>query len=427
MFEKAGFCRVSLLPRRAPGMPIELHMNGSGDPPDLLALQDEWYQDVIISDLGRLMREGIEWVGSLPDGGQARASLSGRELYVLGPHGDLNGFVSTPRLVLGEEHVVLCIPDRLEDVSAAIAETGGPAPALLKSDNGVPPGWVGLRGVIPHRPIAPSVDGDILDALRPLADVEIVLEGGIRIERQTWLDGFPPRIRLRGDTNAINTVTIDGREATVGSDGTYVVPGWDSPGEHSVWCMSGSRAYAIRSGTEEWEPWDAYTWSLGEFDTSRPESRPSICGVLVLPPQPARSDCRAVVVPASNPVLIGANPGEIITCTCRDDVRTGFCVVVTWFEPVWAIPVVVRGCDKRTSRVLLIGAPKPVAEPARQPRVHARRIRLDRDRRPRSRVWCRAILAASWKGLKTDPSSVEVAALWTAYKRYAKALRRSWR
>src|SRR6202042_2735164 len=60
VFEKGGYCRVSLLPRRAPGMPLEFAVTGSGNPPELLALQDEWYQDVPLPNIGRLLSEGIE-------------------------------------------------------------------------------------------------------------------------------------------------------------------------------------------------------------------------------------------------------------------------------------------------------------------------------------------------------------------------------
>ena len=86
-----------------------------------------------------------------------------------------------------------------------------------------------------------------------------------------------------------------------------------------------------------------------------------ICGVLVRPPRVARSDGRAIVFPASNPVLIGARPGEIEICTPRSDVRVGLCVGFPWFEPIWAIPANALHCDKRTARVLLIGSPQPVA------------------------------------------------------------------
>ena len=429
VFEKAGFCRVSLLPRRAAGMPVELAVTGSGDPPELLALQDEWYQDVVLPNLERLLRQGIEWAGSLPEGRRVRSSLSGRELYVLASHGAINGFVSAPRLILGEEHVVLCVAERLSEVRAAIALTGSPEPTLLNSDSGIPSGWAGLRGVVPRRPIAPSPAGDILDALRPLAEVEIALDGGIRIDRQTWLSGFPPSVRLRGDTSTIGEVTIDGHDATLSADGGCAVPGWDSPGEHSVWCTSDSRTYAIRGGAEDWESWDAYTWSLGELGAGGTQSRPAICGVLVRPPRAARSDGRAIVVPASNPVLIGAGPEEIEICTPRSDVRAGLCIGFPWFEPIWAIPADALHCDKRTARVLLIGSPQPVAEGEQQPsaRPGERRARFHRGRTRGAYAWYEAILTAGRKGLQTEPSRAEIADLWKTYKRCAKALRRSWR
>jgi hypothetical protein len=429
VFENAGFCRVSLLPRRDPGMPGECSVLGSGDPPEFLALQEEWYEDVVLPDAGRLLREGVEWAAALSVGQQARWSLSGREIYVLGRHSELNGFVSAPRLILGEEHVVLCIAERLSEVHAAIALTGSLEPTLLNFDSGIPAGWAGLRGVIPRTPIAPSPTGDILDALRPLAEVKIALEGGIRIDRQTWLNGFPPGVRLRGDTSTIGAVTIDGHDATLGADGCYTVPGWDSPGEHSVWCTSGSRTYGIRGGAEDWEPWDAYTWSLGEVGADGTQSRPAICGVLVRPPRAARSDGRAIVVPASNPVLIGAGPGEIEVCTLRSDVRAGLCIGFPWFEPIWAIPADAPHCDKRTARVLLIGSPEPVAEGEQQPsaRPGERRARFHRVRTRGAYPWCEAILTAGRKGLQTEPSRAEIADLWKAYKRSAKALRRNWR
>jgi hypothetical protein len=429
VFEKAGFCRVSLLPRRAPGMPSEFPVTGSGNPTELLALQDEWYQDVLLSDIEHLLREGIEWVGTLPGGRTARLSLSGRNLYVLARHDELNGFVSTPRLVLGEEHVVFCVVSRLPEVRAAIALTESPEPTVLNSDTGIPAGWVGLRGVLPRKPVASSLGGDILDALRPLAEVKIALSGGIRIDRQTWLSGFPPTIRLLGDASAIGTITIDGQAATLAADGGYVATGWDSPGEHSVWCTIGSRTYAIRGGAEEWESWDAYAWSLGELSNgyATTESRAAICGVVVRPPRVARSDCRSTVVAASNPVLIGARPGEIAFCTPREDVRARFCVGFPWFDPVWAIPADVLHCDKHTARVVLIGPLCPVGRDD-QPRTRGG------GRAPRKRAlawgthpWCTAILAASRKGLQTEPAGAEVAELWRDYKRCAKALRKGWR
>lgn len=425
VFEKAGFCRVSLLPRRAAGMPIEFAVEGAGSPPELQALQDEWYQDVMLPEIGRLLSEGIEWAGALPGGATGRLSLSGRGIFVLARHGELNGFVTTPRLILGEEHVVLCVAERLPDVRAAIALTESPEPTELDSDSGVPAGWVGLRGVRPKKPVAPSPGGDIIDALRPLPDVEISLAGGIRIDRQTWLSGFPPTIELLGDASTLGVVTIDGQEATRSPEGGYVAPGWDSAGDHTVWCTSNSRKYAIRSAAEVWEPWDAYAWSLGEPTASGTQSRPAICGVLVRPPQVARSGSRPTVVAASNPILIGARPGEISVCTPRGDVRAGLCVGFPWFEPIWAIPADALHCDKRTARVLLIGSPVAVDRGDQSNRNDGGGAAQRRALASGSRVWCEAICAAGRKGLQTEPSRVEIADLWKGYKRYAKALRRA--
>jgi hypothetical protein len=428
VFEKAGFCRVSLLPRRSPGMPIEFSVIGSGDPPELLALQDEWYQDVLLPDLGRLLKEGIEWTGALPDDRAARLSLSGRDLYVLARHDELNGFVSTPRLVLGEEHVVLCTAGRLPEVSAAIESTESPDPAVLTSDCGIPTGWVGLRGVLPRKPISPSVDSDILNALRPLAEVEIALGGGIRIGRQTWLSGFPPNVRLRGDTSTIGALMIDDHVASLSSGGAYVTPGWDSPGEHFIRCTSTSRTFTIQSGAEQWESWDAYAWSLGESSDVTTQLRPAICGVFVRPPKAARADSRPTVVPASNPVLIGAQPGEIDIGIPRMDVRAGLCVCFPLFEPVWAMPADPLHCDKRASRVLLIGSLLPVAEGVQLPGTQAAGVApRGRDQGWRVHQWCTAILTASRKGLLPEPTRIDVAELWKGYKRRAKSLRRGWR
>ncbi len=426
VFEKAGFCRVSLLPRRAAGMPAEFAVEGSGSPPELQALQDEWYQDVMLPDIGRLLSEGIDWAGALPGGTAGRLSLSGRGIFVLARHGELNGFVTTPRLVLGEEHVILCVTDRLPDVRAAIALTESPEPTELNSDSGVPDGWVGLRGVRPRKPVAPSPGGDIIDALKPLPDVEIVLNGGIRIDRQTWLSGFPPTVELLGDTSTLGMVTIDGQEAMQSTEGGYIAPGWDSPGEHTVWCTSASLTYSIQSGAEAWEPWDAYVWSLGELTASGTQSRPAICGVLVRPPRVARSDSRPTVVAASNPILIGARPGEVVVCTPRGDVRAGLCVGFPWFEPIWAIPANALHCDKRTARVLLIGPPVAVDRGNQQSSgSDSGRAARRRSLTWESHAWCEAICAAGRKGLLTEPSRVEIADLWKGYKRYAKVLRRA--
>ena len=420
-YEKAGFCRISLLPRRAADFPATLEVPTGDALSAFVVLQDEWYQDVIPEHLGTLLKEGIEWDVQLPDGRYVRWSLGGRPLYVLGHHDRLSGFVATQRLTIGEEHVVLCLDERLQEVKEAIDLTGSPPAIELNENNGLPHGWIGLRGVLPRKPVPSSPEGSILDLLRPLADVNISFEGGIRIDRRAWLHGYPPQIRLRGDTSSENSPLIDGTLAVVTPNGCYETDGWDSPGEHSVWCPSASRSYIIRDVAEAWEPWNAYTWSLGTFAGTRGAIAASICGALVRPPVEESLARRSTVVPASNRVILGANPGEIETCPIRRDLRAARCVGFPSFDPVWALPLDPMRSSKRTDRVLLIGDPRPVGSwstrhPTGKPKtaLHLNNVRS----------WCSAIRMAGRKGLTTEPSGSAIVGIWRDYKKQAKAISR---
>jgi len=422
-FEKAGFCKVSLMPRRGPGMPDAISVSGSGMPPDLNALQDDWYQDVFLADCGRMLREGIEWSGANADERHLRWSLSGREIFVLAHHDSLSGFVNRPRLVLGDDQIVLCTVELLPEVLNMVALTGSPLPFLLDADSGIPAGWIALRGVVPRVPIASSTEVSIFDTLRPLADLEIRLVGGIRIERQTWLHGFPPSICIMGDAAQIGSVFIDDCQADGSPDGGYVTPGWDSIGDHRVWCATESKTYHIRAGVEDWEGWDAYVLSLGENGRSS-GSVSAICGAFVRPPRSARSDSRAFIVPASNPILLGANPGEIVVCYLRADVHLKQCIGFPWFDPVWAVPADPPHCDRASARILFLGATTPSAYRVGRTDKTAspRRIRLT-DSGVRS--WCSTVQTAGKKRLSIEPNDPPLVDLWTTYKRRAKALWRT--
>jgi hypothetical protein len=416
--EHGGFCQVFLLPRRDASLPEQLTVNKHEGPVSLIALQENWYQDILLPDLASLLQGGIEWEAHIAEGHFARWSLSGRELFVLTQHAQVSGFVSTPRLLLGECHVVLCMEHRAADVRRAINATGSPTPIEFGADLGTPPGWMGFRDVIPRVPVTPSAEGDILDALCPQPDVDIILDSGIRVGRSTWLAGFPPRIRLRGDPSASSGVWIDGKLAALSSDQVaYVAEDWDRPGDHQAFCDGKVASYSLADGHEAWEPWEAYRWSLGELATADAPTRPAICGALALPPQGRQMLSgkevrhRAVVVPVSNPMLLGAAPGQVYACSVRADLRTRTCTAFPPFRPIWALPADPLHCDKRSMRILLVGETHGPAEntPGGRRDVGG---------------WYSAILAASRKGLLTDPDSPEVAAVWKAYKSLARALRR---
>jgi hypothetical protein len=276
-------------------MPEEIEVSGAGESPlTLSALHEAWYQDVIPADAGSALRNGATWYADRPEG-RLQWMLSGRDLYVLGPRDELSGYVSAPRLVLEDQHTVLCIAELREQVLALLQQCCVTAPASINPEDGLPPGWVGFRGVCPTRSLPPSPTPDILDALRPAPDVQISLRGGIRLQYFQWLIGFPPAIRLVGAaSDAQLSVTIDGQTAVRQTGGAFTAPGWDKPGDHLVACGALTRSYSLVAPPDSWESWAAYSQS-GNL---------AICGAAVgiMSPAAVRP---SIVVAASNLLLLG--------------------------------------------------------------------------------------------------------------------------
>src|SRR5205807_10608612 len=129
-----------------------------------------------------------------------------------------------------------------------------------------------------------------------------------------------------------------------------------------------------------------------------------------------------------NPILIGANPGDVEFCRTRSGVRTSVAVGFPAFTPVWALPPDALHCDKRVSRILLLGNPAACAPQEVQSNgmlTITRRAR--REHAERLRTWCSMIHDAGRKGLQTDPNTAEISVLWKEYKRMAKRIWRNLR
>lgn len=422
-FAKGGFCRVSLLPRRGDEMPPNMVVSGSGGPLELFEMQDDFYEEVVPPRLGDLLAQGVAWE-SVTNGGQRYSwALGGREVYVLSAQPHFSGYLNTQRLILNEKHVVLCLAARQDEVLAAIAETGSPMPAVLGSDSGAPENWIALRDVVPRLVVQASQNGDILDCLRPLPEAQLSLEGGIRLEGNSWLAGFPPQIRVRGDHASVTSLFIDGHGATADATGAFVANGWDAIGEHVVAAFVGRRTYSIEGEREDWQAWTAHSWSLGEEAGVDELQRPSICGALVQAPIATTAAGRAIVVPSSNAILIGAVPGEIEICRPHSDSLNKLCIGFPNFEPVWAIPVTALRCDKRTSRVICLRpGPNEIVQSSPGRAQHG--PGPDRRHDHAQRAWSAAILAAAHKGLAVNPREQLVVNLWKAYRDRARALSR---
>jgi hypothetical protein len=394
-FDRFGFCAVGLLPVRTEEIDNEVDVKSRGISLRLVS-QEDWYQDLLFDNIGDLLRQGLELKGLLAEQRPARWLLTGRNVYVLASHPRASGFVSTPRLTLGRSHVVLCVVEQLHQVEATLNEAGCQKYTKLDQSHGVPTGWVGLRGVSPTKAIPLELGSDPFYAIKPAPDIDIELEGGVRLRNSVWLKGYPPQIKLLGESNGAVKILIDGKEAQQTVEGSLVVDGYDISGEHSVYChgLSCSRSYSIEDPPDSWQQWPAY-----HFDQA------DICGPLVLPTAEAASG-PAFTVPMTNPLLLGAEPGQIFWCSQRK--------VVHWkgfvpFDVVWALPAQPLICDKKTARILQF-ADTPV--------------RTSKTRVNSGLSWCNAILDASRKGLQIENGSANSTARWREYKKVARDIRR---
>ncbi len=137
------------------------------------------------------MRTGEERYADTKDG-RLRWSLAGRDLYILGNSDEWNGLVSRPRLVLGDEHAVLCTEELILQAEELLQESCGKVLDCLTHDDGMPAGWVAYQPVVPTKPLPLGHTAHFLDPLRPSPDIEIALRGGIRLHYSQWLAGYPP-------------------------------------------------------------------------------------------------------------------------------------------------------------------------------------------------------------------------------------------
>ncbi len=410
---------MTLLPRRRVGLPEECAISTeNGGSLNLVALEDEWYQDVTPDDIGSLLRVGAVWTHQ--ETGQEWV-LAGREIFVLAAGTAHRGFVSCPRLTLGHEHAVLCTMSMFAVIESALQKAGCIKWTKFGADDGAPPGWILVgdtdrsgrpRGVVPTTAVPMEEGSDILNVLRPLPEIEISLEGGVPLGYSSWLAGYAPAIRIIGDAQHAQKVLIDGKEATVGNDGVCFAPGWDEAGPHQVWCSNMSRSYSLIQPERTWDPWPAYVF----HSPSGGGDRVAICGPLVRPLttgytlREVTNRFEADDVLRSNPILLGAVPGQVFVAVSRRDVRSAYYIAFPPFDPVWALPAQPLRCDKTAHRILLVGdggAP-------------GNWVGQDSTRNAAVLEWCRLILDASRKRLSVEP--VAAGDLWLTYRQFARSL-----
>lgn len=400
-------CRVSLLPSRTADLDEEIEVNGPNGMEAWSACQDEWFSDIYPANIGLLLEKGGEWEALHKGEIQLRWVLSSREIYVLAPSSTISAFVSAPRLILGEDHVVLCTKLQKNFVKDALTNARCSEPSVISGNNGVPTGWVLFHSVCPTCPVEHEKEAGIFNILRPIHDLEIILKGGIRITHSIWINGYPPQICIRGAMDDKIEVKIDGKVALADANGNYTVENWDSPGRHQVFCGGVTQSYELVDGLHEWEGFEAFSYC------PTPEKIGgkylSICGPIV-----AVNDgtSEAVLNPSCNALLLGATPGQLAIYPWQYDTRASEYLAIADFPVTWTLPANPFQCDKSISYVKLVSA-KGVES--------AHNSTFSRDE---ILQWSYAILNASRRRLRIEPDTGKAKMIWAEYKKVA---RRLWR
>jgi hypothetical protein len=409
LFGRGGDVKLNLVADRREHMPDEVEVSLTQGKLLLTRHQENCYEPVSLSEASSALHDGVEWRGR-SGSCQFRWILSRRELHVLA-EGDVSGlypFGSTARLQLNARHVVLAALSLRDGVLAALSEVGCATLEMYDETTlGVPAGWLLFRNVIPTHAVPMRDGADILNALCPLPDVEPHFVGGIHLERDTWLFGHPPQIRLTGDLSGVE-IKLDGQPVIVGSDSSVSAPEWDAEGDHQLWFGGQTQTYTLRTIEENWERWPAIDFGMGA----------TICGASIDSSYGSRGS-HQVIVPATNPLLIGATPGDVYYCHRRNDLRLQTYLTCVPFQPVWALPSDPAHADRGSARLLLLRAVAPL--------LPANRKNVNQSRRPEIQRWVSVLNSASKKRLRIEPDNEDSASLWLRYRVAAKQLRRSLR
>ena len=292
-----------------------------------------------------------------------------------------------PRVLIGQENVVLCRSAEATTVQHCASATGSD-PLIEVKGPGIPEGWHCFRGYWPTHPANFADVGDIFLALNPHPDASIQLSGGIASAHGRWVLGAPPVVRVLGAVPGQGELTIDDNPAMQSSDQGWIAPGWDALGTHTVRFAGLSRTYEMAEIDEDWPTWA----TVGEAAFS-------VCGARVS----AETGVQALAITGGPYWILGAAAGDLVLA--RRSVQA-VSIATPSFPPVWALPPI--GAGRQSSAIALahrIPPSPPTAACSRKEIV----------------LWCQLLRAAG------APLGSSEKILWREYRKLVRSLRRKWR
>lgn len=375
---------LSVLLSRADGMPECLDVRVGDERLSLYAIEEKLFEPIQPSNTDFV---GMGFSAEVDGEPIRRWVRTPRDLHAFSHRPGVSGFASVPRVLIGQENVVLCKTELAAVVQKCASATGSDPPVEVGGP-GVPDGWQCLRGYRPRQPADFGEVEDIFLALNPLPDAALELTGGIDTDRRKWVIGAPPLIRALGVPPGPGDLTIDGIEATQSPDEGWTAPGWDSLGTHTIRLAGLSRTYEIARIDEAWPSW-----------TTAEDTAFSACGARVS----AADGRRALAIQGGPFWLVGAVAGDL---EFAQRTANGFSIAAPPFRPVWAVSPV--GPGRRPPARML---------------PHRSRPRLPAALRSGAEVlhWC-SLLRGTRAPLDPDEKD-----LWRQYRKLARSLRRKWR
>lgn len=234
----------------------------------------------------------LPWTSELLDGELRLAGAdefqwlrSARQVHLFVQDPNEPELISASTARAGIAHTLICRSGDAEAVRLAARSTGSPDLQAHEHWHGIPDGWRVLSGFTPIHAAAPPLAAG-LRTLDPGEGLEIGFDGGLVLRGRVYAAGHPPRILILPAPGAAS-VTIGGQPAALSPDGSWIAPGWDTPGQHIVDVIPGpSVSYEIAADpwlSGGWDFWDAHPKRFAD-GAREPWARARICGAFIRGP-----------------------------------------------------------------------------------------------------------------------------------------------
>jgi hypothetical protein len=353
---------------------------------------------------------GTSWFGPLPTtlakevfgtglslrNGRYTLHMAGSRVVPFEKNDELGGWVSCPRVVPGQEHMVLCHSTLARRVEERLRRTAQPGWAPAPGTSGLPPSWVCFRRVYVGSQTSAEVEDGELDCLVPHWRAGISFTGGLKIAGATWLLGGEPVVTVTASEGRPAPVLLDGESAGSSAGGSLVLDLAElglAAGEHEIAAGEQRRSfYLVRSGYGESRT--AAVYRLGhalrreegaflpsslaaqELPTAgeEPAGLISVVGATVsgAPEDVPDPILEALRIPRGyrRYAILGSRPGEVVEyepgaatpywISKEMGILNGHFELPVAFEPQWIAAV---GANRR-EYLWPVGQPRPPGKPA---------------------------------------------------------------